>query len=110
MEDSVVVRLPSKPTANQLLGRVRGMVSEAALAQKPSRLRFDHPHVQQRLRERKLNMRQIMETLRKGKATNPPELDQYGDWRIKLRRRVAGRRVQVVVAVKTDHVVLVTVI
>jgi len=52
----------------------------------------------------------VLETIRKGSAVGTPHLDEWGDWRIKLRRRVAGRRVQVIVAVKTDHFVVVTVI
>jgi hypothetical protein len=55
-------------------------------------------------------MRQVLETVRKGCAAGAPTLDQWGDWRIKLRRTVAGRKVQVVVAVKADHFVLVTAI
>ena len=55
-------------------------------------------------------MRFILETLRLGVATTKPKLDRYGDWRIKLKHTVAGRPVQVVVAVKEDHVVVVTVI
>jgi len=73
-------------------------------------MRFDHPHFRLRLAERGLNMRQVLETVRKGSAVGVPTLDQWGDWRIKLRRKVAGRRVQVVIAVKADHFVLVTAI
>ncbi len=55
-------------------------------------------------------MRQILEVLRHGRAVSDPAADRYGEWRIKLKRRVAGRRVQVVVAVKEDHIVVVTAI
>ena len=55
-------------------------------------------------------MRQALEVLRKGRPVSGPALDEYGDWRIKLTRKVAGRRVQVVVAVKEKHLVVVTVI
>jgi hypothetical protein len=101
-----VVRLPlsqAAPTAEQLLTRVHEM-------EKIGRMRFDHPHFQQRLLQRKLNMRQVLETVRKGCVVGVPKIDKWGDWRIKLRRKVAGRRVQVVVAVKPDHFVAVTVI
>jgi hypothetical protein len=91
------------PTAEQLVTRVRGLALQTA------GVRFDHPHFKQRLAERKLNMRQVLETVKKGCAVGDPILDQWGDWRIKLRRKVAGRRVQVVLAVKTDHCVAVTV-
>jgi hypothetical protein len=73
-------------------------------------MRFDEPHFQQQLVERGLNMRQVLETVRKGCPVGTPTLDQWGDWRIKLRRKVAGRRVQVVVALKADHFVAVTAI
>jgi len=73
-------------------------------------MRFDHPHFQLRLKQRKVNMRQVLETIRKGNPVGSPKLDHWGDWRIKLRRKAAGRTVQVVVAVKTDHFVVVTVI
>ena len=55
-------------------------------------------------------MRQGLEVLRKGKGVSGPTLDEYGDYRIKLKRKVAGRRVQVVVAVKETHFDMVTVI
>ena len=100
-----VVALPARlaiPTADQLVTRVRRM------AHQPNGMRFDHPHFQQRLTARKLNMRQVLETVTNGCPVGNPTLDQWGDWRIKLRRKVAGRRVQVVVAVKGDHFVAVT--
>lgn len=104
---ALVVKLPghlATPTAEQLVARVRAMSLES------ERMRFEHPHFQQQLRERKLNMRQVLETIRKGCPVGPPTLDQWGDWRIKLRRKAAGRKVQVVVAVKADHFVVVTAI
>ena len=55
-------------------------------------------------------MRQVLETIRKGCPVGTPKLDVWGDWRIKLRRKAAGRKVQIVVAVKADHFVVVTVI
>lgn len=73
-------------------------------------MRFDKPHFREQLFGRDLNMRQVLETVRKGCPVGVPTLDQWGDWRIKLRRKVAGRRVQVVVVVKEDHFVAVTVI
>lgn len=104
---ALIVTLPTPsatPTAEQLVARVRAMSLES------ERMRFRNPHVQIRLRERKLNMRQVLETVRKGNHADVPMLDHWGDWRIKLRRKVAGRKVQVVVAVKTDHFEIVTVI
>jgi hypothetical protein len=99
-------RVSAAPTTGQLVSRVRQM----AKPREVGGIRFDCPHFRQRLAERGLNMRQVLETVRKGRATEAPTLDQWGDWRIKLKRLVAGRRVQVIVAVKEDHFVVVTVI
>jgi hypothetical protein len=92
------------PTAEQLLGRIRAMASDSR------HVRFDHPHFRDQLRKRGVNMRQVLETVRKGIPVGKPRLDQCGDWRVKLRRKAAGRTVQVVAAVKVDHFVAVTVI
>lgn len=104
MQHNVIALVLPPPTENQLLQRIR------AFAVGSESMRLDHPHFQERLKERGLNMRQVIETVRKGCAVGTPKLDEWGDWRIKLRRVVAGRRVQVVVAVKSDHFVVVTVI
>jgi hypothetical protein len=80
------------------------------LAKVSVNLHFDHPHFQKRLAERQITMRQVLEALRKGCVIDGPEKDQWGDYRVKLQRRVAGRRIQIVVAVKEQHLDLVTVI
>jgi Domain of unknown function (DUF4258) len=59
---------------------------------------------------RKISMRQVLDTLRQGSVIDGPDKDEWGDWRVKLQRRVAGRRVQIVVAVKETHLVLITAI
>ena len=54
-------------------------------------------------------MRDGLETIRGGTAVSEPVLDKFGDWRLKLRRLVAGRRVHVVVAIgKGDTVAVIT--
>ena len=53
-------------------------------------------------------MRSVLEVLRGGRPVGAPELDGYGDWRIKMRRKVAGKRFHVVVAVCADHVECIT--
>jgi len=103
----VPIRQPAPkppPTADELVTRVR------KLAKDTENIGFDHPHTKTRMAERSLTMRQILETIRKGECVSGPTLDKYGDWRIKLKRRVAGRRVQVVVAVKEKCIRVVTVI
>ena len=95
---------PSAPSRDELVKRVR------VLAADTSNLRFDHPHFQMRLAERGITMRQVLTVLRQGSAISGPALDDHGDWRIKLKKKAAGRRVQVFVAVKEDHLVVVTTI
>jgi len=43
-------------------------------------------------------------------AVGDPQLDARGDWRIALQRLAAGRKVQVTVAVKEDHFVIVKIL
>jgi len=97
--------LPKSPTAEQLRKRVQG------IAQDTSKLLFDNPHLKMRMAERQINMRMVLEVLRKGTVVSGPTKDKYGDWRIKMRRLVAGRRVAVVVAVcKGDTAAVITAI
>jgi hypothetical protein len=109
MSDRVVPLRPPEqpPRLDELVLQTRAL---AAPGQDTTRIHFDHPHFQQRLVQRKVSMRQVLETLREGSAEGTPTRDHYGDWRIKLRHTASGRPVQVVVAVKQDHLVLVTVI
>ena len=99
---------PAKaPTVAALITRTRALAAEE---NKTKHVHFDHPHFQMRLGQRGLNMRLVLETVREGTATGKPTLDRYGDWRIKLKHTVAGKTVRVVIAVKEDHLVLVTAI
>jgi Domain of unknown function (DUF4258) len=97
-----VVPFPSQPSTAYLVGRVRTALAESVIE-------FDHPHLKKRMRERDLQMRHVLECLRVGDLVDDPKRDKYSDWRIKFRRYIAGRRVQVVVAVKMRRVVVVTV-
>jgi len=81
-----------------------------ALAKKSENVYWDAPHVQRRMRERRVTIQQILDVLRQGKGIDGPTVDKYGDLRIKLRRFSAGRNVQVVVVIKEDHLEVVTVI
>src|ERR1700733_14857042 len=73
------------------------------LAKNSDNIYLDNPHVQLRMKERKVTIRQILDVLRHGKGVDGPNLDRYGDWRIKLKRFSAGRSVQVVIVVKSSH-------
>ena len=92
------------PPRSEVQARVHELSKDLA------NIRFNHPHFQARLIERQLTMRQVLEALRKGLVIDGPTRDQWGDLGAKLRRKVAGRRVQIVVAVKEKHLDAVTVI
>lgn len=92
-------------------GTLEELVKKAQeLAKRSENVYWDSPHVQLRIRERKVTSRQIFDVLREGKGIDGPTLDKYGDWRIKMKRFSAGRVVQVVIVVKEDHLEIVTVI
>lgn len=91
------------PSRDELLTRVREAVTSGRVA-------FDSPHFRERLTQRSISMRQVMEVLKHGTAIDGPKLDRFGDWRLKLQRKVAGRRVQVVVAMEGAIATAITVI
>lgn len=103
---TTVIAFPTprpQPSRDELAERVRELVTAGSVA-------FDHPHFQLRLAQRSISMRQVLEVLKHGNVVDGPKLDPYGDWRLKLQRKVAGRRVQVVVAVGATLLSAVTVI
>ena len=59
-----------------------------------------------KLIERDFSMRQVMETLKGGSINQGPEKDEYGDWRCRVKRRVAGRLVRVVVAINDESLLI----
>ena len=67
-------------------------------------------HVKERMRERNVSIRQVLDVLQNGRGIDGPTLDQYGDWRVKLKRYTCGRVVQVVVVVKHEYIEVITVI
>lgn len=91
------------PSAEQLVSRVHSLALADTL-----NIRMNAPHFQQRMMERGIDMRLVLEVLRSGRAVGRPEKDEFGDLRIRMRRKVAGQRVTVVVAVCTDHVECIT--
>jgi hypothetical protein len=92
------------PTLRELVNRVH------ELAKDSENFGFLHPHLQERMRIRGKSMREILETLQKGEGVKGPDLDKFGDYRIKLRRCVCGKRTQVVIAVRQHDFTVVTVI
>ncbi len=75
-----------------------------ALSVESINVRMDEPHFRERMLERDIDMRLVLEVLRGGRPVGRPEMDEFGDWRIKMCRKVTGQRVHVVVAVCVDHV------
>ena len=51
---------------------------------------------------RGFDMRQVLETIKEGIINQGPALDQYSEWRCRVKRRVSGRLVRVVVALSSD--------
>jgi hypothetical protein len=92
-----IIRLRSCLNAKFLEQRVKELAADSA------NIQFRSVHVKERMGERNLNMRQVLECIRNGNRVGEPMKDEYGDWRLKIRRRVAGRRVHVVVAIKEDQ-------
>ena len=66
------------------------------------------PSFKDRMDECGVDMRAVLVVLRKGRCVLKPWRDQYGDWRVMMRRRVDDRRVHVEVAVRGDHLVCTT--
>jgi hypothetical protein len=80
------------------------MVAAAQQAAKESALHFDGPRLKGRMAARGISMTLVIETIKTGSAVSSPKLDKFGEWTIELRRHVAGRTVQVEVALGADHV------
>ena len=68
-------------------------------AQGKRRLLFS-PHAEQRMRQRKIGRRQVLETLQHGVISEPLHQDIRGDWRCNMSWQHAGIRLTVGVAFK----------
>jgi hypothetical protein len=95
-------RTPRKPLAKDLARRVHKMLRDGKMV-------MPHPHVKQWLLSKNITITQMLTTIEQGTTVGDPVLDDRGDWRITLRRLAAGRKVQITVAVKDDHFVVVKV-
>lgn len=71
---------------------------------------FEQPHFRERLRERDITMRQVLSALQKGEITDGPKRDSHNDFRVKMKRYVASREIQMVVALNVRKCTVVTVI
>ena len=50
--------------------------------------------------EREVSMRQVLTTLREGRVVSDPVRNEFGDWRCAVRKRCAGQRVTVIIAIQ----------
>lgn len=60
-------------------------------------------HAKQRMRQRKINDRQVFECLRKGRIAEPAHLTIQGDWKATLEHQCAGDVVRVAVAIEEQE-------
>ena len=60
-------------------------------------------HAKQRMQQRGINLRQIMECLRKGRICEPAHLTIQGDWKATLEYRHAGDSVRVAVVIEQQE-------
>lgn len=77
-----------RPVALEL---IHGLAREGKFTREPEFIRKQN--------ERDFSMRQVLETLKEGYINEGPRLDECGDWRCRVRRRIAGRLIRVVVAI-----------
>ena len=60
-------------------------------------------HARQRMGQRRINQRQIVECLRKGRICEPVHLTIQGDWKATLEHQYAGDVVRVAVAIERQE-------
>lgn len=67
-------------------------------------------HALEKLEERDVTTRQVLTTLRRGRAEGVPEAEEDGGWKVRLERRSAARRLRVVAVLSKDRIIVVTVV
>ncbi len=87
----------SRPAAQQ---RIRTLMAEG-------KYDFD-PHLFDEMDLRDISMQQVLLTAEEGTVNQGPTLDEYSEWRCRLKKRVAGRLVRVVVAIQAHSLLLIT--
>lgn len=58
------------------------------------------PHAKRRMSERRINLRQVLECLRRGRVVEPAHLTIHGDWKATVEHQCAGEVVRVAVAIE----------
>jgi hypothetical protein len=87
----------TRPAAQQ---RIRTFMAEG-------KYDFD-PHLFEQMILRDISMKQVLVTAEEGTINQGPTLDEYNEWRCRLKKRVAGRLVRVVVAIQAGGLLLIT--
>lgn len=60
-------------------------------------------HAKRRMRERRINQRQVLECLRRGRVVESAHLTIHGDWKATLEHQFAGDAVRVAVAIEQQE-------
>lgn len=68
------------------------------IAQDSARVIFTH-HAMQRMRQRKVSPVQVLACLQRGIVSEPVALDMHGNWKLTVSHRVAGKDLNVAVAI-----------
>lgn len=87
-EETVVPFGLPRPVAEELIHR---LAKQDAYALEPACI--------EKMNYRGFDSRLVMETLTTGAINQGPKRDECGDWRVRMKKRVAGRLVRVVVAI-----------
>ena len=67
-------------------------------------------HAAARMAKRHITLPMVLDCLRGGSVEEPPALDQHGNWKLTVWRRVAGKDLRVAAAIDLPHrVVVITV-
>lgn len=80
-----------------------------ALAEQSENVTLRIRHVKKRMRERGIDLEEILNVLRKGEIVEGPYLDEKGCWRCRVERLAAGEEITVVVAICGAELVVITV-
>jgi hypothetical protein len=60
-------------------------------------------HAKKRMRQRRINLRQVMECLKRGRIAESAHLTIQGDWKATLEHQYAGDMVRVAVAIERQE-------
>lgn len=73
-----------------------------AIAQDSARVIFT-AHARQRMRQRHVLATQVLAALQKGIVSEPVALDMHGNWKLTVSHRIAGKTLDVAVAIDVPN-------